>query len=230
MAMHLTIANQLYSSWSMRPWLVLHAFDIPFTQTVIGLRRPDSAERISAVSPTGLVPVLEDGEVKVWEALAIIQYLADAFPDRAIWPRDRALKGAALSVSTEMAGGFGALRATCPMNLTKIFERPTLSEAAERDLDRISTLICHARANAPAGEGPFLFGAFCGADAMYAPICSRIDTYQLAVPAEVSEYIAAVRGHSSFKAWETEAAAETDRLSAYEEGFTVARVLIPDPS
>ncbi len=229
--MHITLANQLYSSWSLRPWLVLHAFDIAFSQTVIPLRQPDSEARIAAVSPTGLLPVLEHDGVKVWEALAIIHYLAEYYPDRAIWPQERDARAMALSISAEMAGGFGALRAACPMNLGKRFAPQARDAAVEKNVARICMLVSEARdsfgqrADGTAA-GPFLFGAFSAADAMYAPVVTRLDTYQFDVPGPVRAYMDAVLAHPSFQAWKTQAFQEPWRIPAYEEGLTVVETFV----
>ncbi len=215
--MHLTIANKCYSSWSMRPWLVLRAFGFQFEETVIPLKQPDTAERIRAFSPTGKVPVLTDGEVKVWESLAIIQYLADTHPEKSIWPAGRVAHAHALAISMEMHAGFQALRQACPMNLGKRFKTPALSDDAKANIERIEDVWRETRARFAHG-GPYLFGEFTAADAMYAPIATRLDTYSIPVAADTRDYIEAVLSHPAFVAWRAAALAEPWVVSAYEDG------------
>ncbi len=215
--MHLYIANKCYSSWSMRPWLVLRAFGIAFDETVIPLRQHDTAGRIRAFSPTGKVPVLTDGEVKVWESLAIIQYLADTHPEKAIWPADRIAHAHALAISTEMHAGFQALRQACPMNLGKRFRTPALPDDAKANIERIEDVWRETRARFAHG-GPYLFGAFTAADAMYAPIATRLDSYSIPVAADTRAYIDAIYAHPAFVEWRVAALAEPWVVDAYEDG------------
>ncbi len=217
--MHLIIANKLYSSWSMRPWLVLKAFAIPFEETVIPLKQPDTAERIKAVSPTGKVPVLIDGEAVVWESLAIISHLADRFPDLPIWPTGHAARAHAKSIAMEMHAGFMALRKGCPMNLGKRFETPEIAGELADNISRIEEIFTGTRARF-GQSGPFLFGAFTAADAMFAPVVTRLDTYQLPASAETRAYMEAVMSHPAFVAWRTAALAEPWTVAAYEAGHT----------
>ena len=144
--MRLVIANKLYSSWSMRPWLVMRAFGIPFEELVIPLRRPETKEMISRISPSGKVPVLFDGDALVWESLAIIEYLAEKFPGIEIWPRDVFSRAQARSIAHEMHGGFLALRKELPMNLGKRFKTPALSDDAKTNVARIEQLWRETRA------------------------------------------------------------------------------------
>ena len=207
--MHLTIGNKLYSSWSMRPWLVLRAFDIPFEETVISLSDADFKARVTAISPAGKVPVLVDGETVVWETLAIIEYLADRYPEHAIWPRDARARAHARSVANEMHAGFTALRGACPMNLGKSFARRDRGEPVDRDVARITALWAEARGwfGAAAG-GPFLYGAFTAADAMYAPVVARFAGYDVALDQAAQAYAAAVQAHPAYVAWREAGLAE----------------------
>lgn len=187
--MHLIIANKLYSSWSMRPWLVMHAAGLDFTETVIPLRQPDTAAKVREYSPSGKVPVLIDGDVVVWESLAIICYLAHRFPDNQIWPGGDAARAHAMAISMEMHGGFQALRQACPMNLGKRFSPRDFGEKVAADVTRIEAIFddCPSRF---ASSGPFLFGdAFTAADAMFAPIVARLETYQIPVRPETRAYM-----------------------------------------
>jgi glutathione S-transferase len=222
--MHLAIANKLYSSWSMRPWLVMRAFGIAFEETVIPLRQPDTAERIRAFSPTGKVPVLTDGEVKVWESLAIIQYLADTHPGKGIWPSGRAAHAHALAIASEMHAGFQALRQACPMNLGKRFKTPPLSDDVKANVARIEDIWRETRARFGAG-GPYLFGDFTAADAMYAPIATRLATYAIPVAADTRAYIDAIYAHPAFVAWRDAALAEPWTIAAYEDGHEMTEDL-----
>lgn len=216
--MHLVIANKLYSSWSMRPWLVMRAAGIDFEETVIPLRQPDTKERIRKFSPTGLLPVLIDGDAVVWESIAIISYLADRFPDKAIFPDgSNAARAHAKAISVEMHTGFKALRQACPMNLGKRFESPAIDEALSADLARLEELWRDTRTRF-GGAGPYLFGAFSAADAMYAPVVTRLDTYQLPVAADTRAYMDTVLTDPVFLEWKRQALAEPWTIEAYEEG------------
>lgn len=222
--MHLVIANKLYSSWSMRPWLVMTAFAIPFEETVIPLRVGGSAERIRSYSPSGKVPVLIDGEAVVWESVAIIEHLAERYPDRAIWPKDPVARAHARSIASEMHAGFQALRQACPMNLGKRFKTPELSAEVAAAIARIEELwqTAHGRF---AGRGPFLFGAFCAADAMYAPVATRFDTYRIPVSAASHAYMEALLSHPAVCAWREAALDEPWTIADYETGFEPVETL-----
>lgn len=208
MSLHLVIANKRYSSWSLRAWLVLAHFEIPFTETLIPLDQPDTHERILALSPSGRVPCLIDGPERVWDSLAIIETLAERFPDLPIWPRDAAARARARAISAEMHAGFTGLRSAYPMNLGKRFARKARGgEAAARDIARIEAIWRETRAEF--GEaGPFLFGAFSAADAFYAPVATRFDTYDVPVAPETRAYIDAVLALPAMAAWREAALAE----------------------
>jgi len=223
--MELVIGNKLFSSWSLRPWLVLAAFDIPFSETMVVLRQADTAARIQAHSPSGKVPVLIDGDVVVWESLAIIEYLAERHPDRAIWSQDAKARAHARAISSEMHAGFQALRQACPMNLGKRFAPKDRGAGAQADIARIVALWADARARFGAG-GPFLYGAFSAADAMYAPVVTRLDTYQIAVDDGTRRYMDAMLAHPAFVRWRTAALAETWAIDALEAGETVVEVFL----
>lgn len=219
--MHLIIANKLYSSWSMRPWLVMRAIGLDFDETVIPLRQPDTAERIAKYSPSGKVPVLIDGNVKVWESLAIISYLADKFPDKPIWPDGMVARAHAKSISMEMHGGFQALRQTCPMNLGKRFAAPPMTDDLKANIARIEQIWRETREAFGAG-GPYLYGArFSAADAMYAPVATRLDSYSIAVAADTRAYIDAIYANPHFSEWRQAAFQEPWTITAYEEGLTM---------
>lgn len=203
----LVIANKLYSSWSMRPWLLLRELGISFDEILIPLGQPETRSRILEHSPGGKVPILKDGPITVWESVAIPEYVAERWPDAGVWPADAAARALARSLSAEMHAGFQALRSTCPMNLGKRFAAKDRGEAVARDVARIEAAWRDARGRFGAG-GPFLFGAFCAADAMFAPVVTRLDTYALPVAADTRAYMDAVLGLASFAAWKSAALAE----------------------
>lgn len=218
--LRLVIANKLYSSWSLRPWMVLNAFGIPFEETVIPLRRPETSAAIQKFSPSGKVPALIDGDITVWESLAIIEYLAERFPASAIWPGEKGARAEARAVSNEMHGGFMALRQALPMNLSKRFMTPVLNDDVKANIARIETLWREMRVD-HGGPGPYLFGAFTAADAMFAPVATRLDTYQVPVAKDTRAYIDALLAHPAFAKWKREALAEPFRIEDYEAGLTV---------
>lgn len=204
----------------MRPWLVLTASGISFDETVIPLRRDDTAERIAKFSPTGKVPVLVDRDVTVWESLAVIEYLAEKFPTKGIWPNDAKARAHARAISSEMLAGFQPLRKACPMNLGKRFAALDWDDDVLANVDRIEELWRDTRAKF-AGEGAFLYGNFCAADAMYAPIASRLQTYGFALANDTKAYMQALFSHPAFMKWLAEALAEHWKIDVYEEGHTV---------
>ncbi|MFZ2103370.1 MAG: glutathione S-transferase family protein [Oricola sp.] len=206
--MKIVIGNKTYSSWSMRPWLVLKAFDLSFEETVIPLYRDGSREAIARYSEAGKVPVLIDGDVTVWESLSIIEYLAEKYPDCGIWPADRAARAHARSASAEMHAGFSALRSACSMTLAHRYARKDRGAACATDVARICALWKEARDRFGAG-GPFLYGAFSAADAMYAPVVARFDAYQIEVPPAARAYMDAVQSHPAYVAWRDAALRET---------------------
>ncbi len=223
--LHLIIANKLYSSWSLRPWLAMTVLGVPFRETVIPLRHDDTSGRILAHSPTGKVPALVDGDLTVWESLAILEYLADTFPDAGIWPRERNARAHARAIASEMHAGFQALRAGCPMNLARHFKPKDHGAAVTADVARIAAIWAEARARygaraTGADAGPFLYGRFSGADAMYAPVVTRLDTYRLPVAKNTRAYMDAVLALPAFKAWHTAALAEPWRIPDYETGHS----------
>ncbi|MEZ5856836.1 MAG: glutathione S-transferase family protein [Hyphomicrobiaceae bacterium] len=223
--MHLYVANKLYSSWSLRPWLAMRAAGLDFDETVIAMYQPDSKARMLDVSPTGKMPCLVDGDVKVWESLAIIEYLADKFPDKGLWPTDRAARAHARAVSAEMHAGFQGLRQLCPMNLGKRFKpRDDLGSDVADNLRRFEGLVSDARRRF-GGGGEFLYGAFCGADAMFAPLATRLDTYAFTLAPQTRRYINAILAHDAFKDWLADALAEPWGIPHYEVGWTASEIL-----
>lgn len=209
--MKLVIGNKAYSSWSFRPWLLMRVLGLPFEEELIPLYRDGSAERIRAASPGGRVPALIDGDVVVWESLSIIEYIADCFPDR-VWPFDRAARAHARSLSAEMHAGFSALRARCPMNIRREPKPVILGAEVEANVARVIAGWTEARSRFGAG-GPFLYGAFSGADAMYAPVVSRFHSYAIDVPAPVRAYMERVMALAAWREWKEAADAEPWHLA-----------------
>src|SRR5580765_751382 len=191
MALKLIIGNKNYSSWSMRPWMAMKVANIPFEETVISLDASNFKHVVGAVSGTGKVPVLIDGDVSVWESLAILEYLAEKFPDAALWPADSAARAVARAISSEMHAGFLPLRRHMPMNMWRPVERRHLTSEAAANVQRIDAMWSDCRARFGQG-GPFLFGRWSAADAMYAPVVARFHTYGVEVSAAARAYMDAV--------------------------------------
>jgi glutathione S-transferase len=216
MALTLVIGNKNYSSWSMRPWVALKACNIAFDEVLIPLYTGDAdKQRILDFSRSGKVPVLIDGDVTVWDSLAIIEYAAERFPQSGLWPEDRAARAYARSISAEMHSGFAALRNECGMNLHRPVGAVALSDDARADIARIQQIWteCHARYGR---SGPFLFGNFSGADAMFAPVVHRFRIYAIAVTSEVRDYMAAMTSLPAFEQWTSAGLAETLRIEKFE--------------
>jgi glutathione S-transferase len=216
MALQLVIGNKNYSSWSMRPWLALRANGIAFEEVFIPLYTGDAdKQRIRDFSHSGKVPVLVDGDVTIWDSLAIIEYAAERFADAQLWPRDRASRAHARSISAEMHSGFAALRNECGMNLHRPVGTIPLSSAARADIARIQQIWIECRARY-GKSGPFLFGAFGGADAMFAPVVHRFRTYAIEVAPEVRDYMDAMMSLPAFQEWTSAGLAETLVIEKFE--------------
>lgn len=215
--MQLVIGNKMYSSWSLRPWILMRALDIPFTEILIPLDTPEFGPRLTTFTDGSTVPVLVDGDITVWESLAIIEYLSDRYPSRGIWPADPAARALARAMSSEMHAGFTALRGACPMNLGKRYGRRDRGEAVGREVTRICNLWRRARDRfGNRTPQPFLFGAFNAADAMYAPVVARLDTYDIAVPDDTRSYMNAVLDSPALAEWRDAALDETWVVDADE--------------
>jgi glutathione S-transferase len=198
-ALTLVIGNKNYSSWSFRPWIALKTFDIAFEERLIPLYRPDSKEEILKVSPAGQVPVLLDGDMVVWESLAILQHLAERFPKVAVWPKEPTARAHAHAIAAEMHAGFAALRQHCPMNM-RCDKKRELTHEAIADVRRIEAMWTDCRARF-GSRGGFLFGDFCAADAMYAPVVSRFTSYHIGLGAAAEAYCGAVRALPAWVEW-----------------------------
>ena len=204
----LVMGNKNYSSWSLRPWMALTMAGIPFNEIIIPLDQPDTRKRILEHSPTGRVPLLKHGKVSVWDSLAIIEYVAEMFPEKNIWPKTIAARAMARSVSCEMHAGFSALRNSCPMNIRRPVRKVPMSDAVLSDVRRIEELWRECRERFGKG-GKFLFGKFCAADAMYAPVVTRLVTYDIPVAADTRAYMDTIMATPAFRAWKEAALAET---------------------
>src|SRR5450432_1646286 len=216
MALKLVIGNKNYSSWSMRPWLALRANRIAFDEVFIPLYTGEAdKKRLLDFTKSGKVPVLVDGDVTVWDSLAIIEYVAERFPNARLWPEDRARRAHARSISAEMHSGFVALRTECGMNLHRPVGTITLSADAHANIARIQQIWIECRERY--GKfGPFLFGAFGGADAMFAPVVHRFRTYAIAVEPEAQDYMNTVMSLPAFQEWTTAGLAETLVIERFE--------------
>jgi glutathione S-transferase len=213
--LHLVMANKAYSSWSVRPWLAMKANGLAFTETVICLGQDATSAEIKRHAPNGKCPILKHGKVVVWESIAILDYLADTFPDRPWWPKDPAAKAHARAISAEMHAGFQTLRQNMPMNVRKSYPGRGRAPGIENDFARIFDIWRDARARFGAG-GPFLFGAFSNADAMYAPVVARFKTYGVDLDPVCQAYSDAILAHPAAVQWYAEAAAEPWVIAKYE--------------
>jgi glutathione S-transferase len=213
----LVIGNKNYSSWSMRPWLALRASGIDFEEVFIPLYTGEAdKQRILGFTHSGKVPALIDGDITIWDSLAIIEYAAERFAQARLWPQDRAARAHARSVAAEMHSGFMALRNECGMNLHRPVGAVALSAEARADIARIQQIWRECRGRY--GKlGPFLFGAFGGADAMFAPVVHRFRTYAIALEPEARDYMNTMMRLPAFEQWTRDALAETLVIEKFEK-------------
>jgi len=209
----LVIANKNYSSWSMRPWVLLRGCGIPFGERLLKFETPEWDAQIGRLSPSGLVPVLWEGEPGVgfatWDTLAIAERLHELFPASGIWPVDPRQRARARSAAAEMHSGFRALRGAMPMNIRGRYPGKGMREGVAKDIERISALWA-------AAAKPFLFGAFSAADAFYAPVATRLVTYGVEVKGPARDYQQALLDFPAVRQWCTDAATETEFVAADE--------------
>ena len=205
--MRLIIGNKNYSSWSFRPWIAMKVAGLAFEEEVISLDARDFKARVTEVSGTGKVPALADGQVQVWESLAILEYLAERFPAARLWPADAAARAHARAIAAEMHAGFAPLRRHLPMNMWRPVRRRELTPEAQANVGRIAAMWTDCRTRFGTG-GDFLFGAFGAADAMYAPVVSRFHTYAVETGAVARAYMAAVMALPAWGEWKAAALAE----------------------
>ncbi|MBX9796673.1 glutathione S-transferase family protein [Sphingomonas sp.] len=216
--MKIIIGNRAYSSWSLRGWLAAKLSGLPFDEVVVPLFDADWDRRRTEpdlAASNGMVPILWDGDIPVWGSLAIIDYLADRTGQARFWPAEPAARALARSMAGEMHSGFLPLRRACPMHLRRTYPKRDPSPDVRADVDRIVELWAEARRRF-GGGGPFLFGAFGAADIMYAPVCTRIVTHQLAVPEFAHDYVDAIYAHPWMAEWIAAAAEEPWVIDRYE--------------
>ena len=226
--MQLYIGNKNYSSWSMRPWVLLRQAGIAFDEVMVRFDSFDAQSEfkrtLATLSPTGKVPLLVDNGLAVWDTLGIAEYLADKHPQLALWPRDARMRARARSICAEMHSGFGALRSHCPMNIEASLpdvgalvwrDRPTVRADVERIVQMWRELL-------QTHGGPMLFGEFSIADAYFAPVCMRFITYALPLPDDIHAYVQRVRTLDAVQAWIADALAEQDFLD-FEEPYRLRR-------
>ena len=203
----LVIGNKNYSSWSFRPWIAMKAAGIAFEEEVVSLDATDFKQRVSKVSATGKVPALADSGVQVWESLAILEYLAEKFPAARLWPTDPAARAQARAIAAEMHAGFGALRSHLPMNMWRPVRKRELTSAVHTNVERIDAMWTDCRQRY-GSDGPFLFGAFGAADAMYAPVVARFQTYAVEIAGAARSYMDAVMALPAWSEWRAAALEE----------------------
>ena len=226
--LQLYIGNKNYSSWSMRPWVLLRQAGIPFEEVLARFDSFDADSHfkamIAGISPTGKVPVLVDGDLAIWDTLAIAEYLAETYPEKHLWPQDKAARARARSVCAEMHSGFTALRGACPMNIEAHLpevgaliwrDKPAVRADVQRLVEMWTGLL-------EQHGGPMLFGAFTIADAFYAPVCMRLHSYGLPVPEHIQAYVQRVRALPGVKTWIDDALAEAD-FREFEEPYRLGR-------
>jgi glutathione S-transferase len=207
--MRLLLGNKNYSSWSMRAGVVAAAFDLPVATEMLWLDEPGAAATKRACSPAGRVPILVDGDLTIWDSLAICEYWAERFSDRGLWPGDRADRARARALAAEMHSGFLALRHDMPMNLRSIKPTPDITPSLDADLARLFEIFAGAR-------GPFQLGEFSITDACFAPVATRLRTYQIEVPTDAAAYAQRLLAHPAVVDWVADGAAETRRLPMYD--------------
>ena len=220
----LIIGNKNYSSWSLRPWLLLKALDIPFAERLEPFIAHGSHDAFRAFSPTGRVPLLLDGEIKVWDSLAIAEYVAESHPQ--IWPADKAARAFARAISAEMHAGFATLRNVCGMNCGLRIRLHAVTPALQADLDRIDEIWCEGLSRF---GGPFLAGAsFTAADAFYAPVALRLQTYGLTLSPPAAAYAARLLALPAMQDWYDAALNETWREPSHEADIVAAGTITSD--
>jgi glutathione S-transferase len=209
------IGNKAYSSWSLRGWLALKLTGAAFEEVVFPMEGPGKVTKsIHDTSPSGRVPLLKDGDLLVWDSLAIAEYLAEIFPAAHLWPEDRAARALARSACAEMHSGFTALRNACPMNVRRAPIELKLAEDVRSDVARITALWAECRKRAVGG--PFLFGRATVADAMFAPVATRFLTYGVAIDDASRAYVDAVHDWAPMREWIDAGRRETWRIEPYE--------------
>ena len=220
----LVIGNKNYSSWSMRPWVLLRGLEIPFRERQLKFHTQEWSDSIGGLSPSGMVPVLWEGEpgsgFATWDTLAIAERVHELFPDLAVWPRDPQARARARSLCAEFHSGFRAFRGAMPMNIRNRYPGKGMNPDVAKEIGRIQALWTEARKTF-GGNGPFLFGAFGAADAFYAPVATRFVTYGVELEGTAREYQQAILGSPGVKAWTADAVKETEFV-AEDEPYAAA--------
>lgn len=214
-ALTLVLGNKNYSSWSMRAWVLLRHFEIEFDEVLVRLHEEDSTARKLSFSPAGRVPVLLDGELPIWDTLAIVEYVAERFPEKRIWPADVEARARARSVSAEMHSSFLALRDRMPVNTRARYPGAGRGPGVEEDIARIREIWRECRGRY-GGEGDFLFGEFSAADAMFAPVVARFLTYAVELDGVEAEYSRAVLAVPAVEEWYAAGREEPWSIPLYE--------------
>ncbi len=196
----LLTGNKKYSSWSLRPWIVMKQAGLKFDEQFVALQQPNTKANILKYSPSGKVPFLRHGKIEVWELLAICEYLAEAFPKKGLWPRDKGARAQARAVSNEMHGGFADLRRYLPMDVSRTIDEPSRAQAVKGEIDRIAALWAQCRRKYGKG-GAFLFGKFSIADGMFAPVVTRFTTYGVKLPPVAAAYVKTIMALPAMKEW-----------------------------
>ncbi len=229
MSLRLVIGNKNYSSWSMRPWVLLKQFGLPFEEVMLKFESREWSDQIARVAPSRKVPTLWDGPVGgsesivVWDTIAIIEYIAERFPQHTIWPKNVAARAMARAVSAEMHAGFQALRSNMPMNIRSQHPGKGMMPGVTGDIARIEAIWLAARQRFGGHtNAPFLFGEFCAADAMFAPVVMRFATYAPPISAASAQYCEAMKAATGIAAWNAEAVAETEFVGFDEPYATEA--------
>lgn len=211
----LVIGNKNYSSWSLRPWLVLKQFGLPFAEIRIALRKPETMPALLKHSAAGKVPVLHDGEITIWDSLAICEYLHERFPDAGLWPAANVARTHARSVCAEMHSSFSALREHMTMNARGSFPGCGLTPQVAEDIARILAIWRECRADF-GGDGPFLYGKFSIADAFYAPVVLRFNTYAPQLDTNALAYCQTMLALPALQSWIADARTEPETIDVYE--------------
>ncbi|HUL63158.1 MAG TPA: glutathione S-transferase family protein [Burkholderiaceae bacterium] len=209
--MKLVIGSKNYSSWSLRSWLLLKQSAIPFEEIPLRFTAPDFKQRVLRLSPVGRVPILIDGDLAIWDSLAIAEYVAENFADKLLWPSDRKQRAQARSICAEMHSGFFALRSQMPMNVGASLPGRGWNIDVQRDISRIAAI--WAGRDRFAGTGPFLFGRFGVVDAYFAPVVWRFNCYQPELPAQAIGYVRMMLKLPAMQAWAADAARENEYVA-----------------
>ena len=211
----LVIGNRNYSSWSLRPYMALAMARIDFEQKLIRFTDPQFGAKVARISKAGLVPVLKHNDLIIWDSLAILEYLAETWPTKNLWPKNKTARAYARSISAEMHSGFHNLRSACPMNLRRPIKPVNMNADVRRDIARLEQIFATARKTFGKG-GPFLFGKFSNADAMFTPVITRFETFGIPVSKNTRDYMNAILATPAFQAWKASALTETDIYPADE--------------